>query len=75
MNPRITGVGMKAATQPMRSAPKSRNKAPIKIASVEVSALKSAVPCTATAPTVSAEIRPVAVSGPTTSRREVPSNA
>ena len=26
MNPRITGVGMKAATQPMRSAPKSRKK-------------------------------------------------
>ena len=75
MNPRITGVGMKAATQPMRSAPKSRKKAPIKIARVEVSALNSAVPCAAMAPTVSAEIRPVAVSGPTTSRREVPSSA
>jgi hypothetical protein len=34
INPRITGVGMKAATQPMRSAPKSRKKAPIKIARV-----------------------------------------
>ena len=75
MNPRITGVGMKAATQPMRSAPKSRKKAPIKIARVEVSVLNSAVPCAAMAPTVSAEIRPVAVSGPTTSRREVPSSA
>ena len=75
MNPRITGVGMKAATQPMRSAPKSRKKAPIKMARVEVSALNSAVPCAAMAPTVRAEIRPVAVSGPTTSRREVPSSA
>src|ERR1700719_775025 len=75
MNPRITGVGMKAATQPMRSAPNSRKKAPIKIARVEVSSLNCAVPCTAIAPTVSAEIRPVAVSGPTTSRREVPSSA
>jgi len=70
MKPRITGAGMKAATQPMRDAPKSRKKAPIKIARLEVSALNSAVPCTAIAPTVSAEIRPVAVSGPTTSRRE-----
>ena len=75
MNPRITGVGMNAATQPMRSAPKSRKKTPIKIARVEVSELKSAVPGTAMEPTVSAEIRPVAVSGPTTSRREVPSRA
>ena len=75
MNPRITGVGIKAATQPMRSAPKSRKKAPIKIARVEVNVLNPAVPCTAIAPTVSAEIRPVAVSGPTTSRREVPSSA
>ena len=40
-----------------------------------VSELKCAVPCTAIAPTVSAEIRPVAVSGPTTSKREVPSSA
>src|SRR6266478_8395727 len=38
-------------------------------ARVEVSELKSAVPGTAMEPTVSAEIRPVAVSGPTTSRR------
>ena len=30
--------------------------------------LNSAVPCAAMAPTVRAEIRPVAVSGPTTSR-------
>src|SRR2546430_8002353 len=67
--------GMKAATQPMRSAPKSRKKAPIKIARVEVSVLKSVVPGTAMEPTVSAEIRPVAVSGPTTSRRDVPSRA
>ena len=44
MNPRITGVGIKAATQPMRSAPKSRKRAPINIANVEVSALYSAVP-------------------------------
>ena len=75
MNPRITGVGMKAATQPMRSAPKSRKNAPINTANVEVSVLKSAVAGAATAPTVSAEIRPVAVSGPTTSRREVPNSA
>ena len=40
MNPRMTGVGMKAATQPMRSAPKSRKKAPIKIARVEVSVIE-----------------------------------
>jgi hypothetical protein len=75
MNPRITGVGMKAATQPMRSAPKSKKKTPIKMAKIEVSVLNSTVPCAAIVPTVSAEIRPVAVSGPTTSRREVPSNA
>ena len=75
MNPRITGVGMNAAIHPIRSAPKSKKKAPIKIASVEVSVLNSAVPCAAIAPTVSAEIRPVAVSGPTTSRREVPNRA
>jgi hypothetical protein len=70
MNPRITGVGMKAATQPIRSTPKSRKKAPIKTARVEVSVAKSAVPGTATAPTVSAEIRPVPVSGPTTIRHQ-----
>ena len=75
MNPRITGVGMKAATQPMRSAPNSRKKAPIRMARVEVSVSNSAVPCAAMAPTVRAEIRPVAVSGPTTSSREVPSSA
>ena len=63
---------MKAATQPMRSAPKSKKKAPTKIASVEVSVLNSAVPCAAKALTVRAEIRPVAVSGPTTRRRDVP---
>src|SRR5262249_33206156 len=55
MNPRITGVGMKAATQPMRSAPRSRKKTPIKIASVDVSVVKSAVPCAAMAPTVRAD--------------------
>src|SRR5262247_3605850 len=54
------------------SAPKSKKKAPIKTARVEVSELNSAVPCAAMAPTVSAEIRPVAVSGPTTSSRDVP---
>jgi len=75
MNPRITGVGMKAATQPMRSAPKRRKKTPIKIARVEVSVLNSAVPCAAIAPTVRAEIRPVAVSGPTTRTRDVPRSA
>ena len=75
MNPRITGAGMNAATQPMRSTPKSRNKIPIKMASVEVRVLKSVVAADTTAPTVSAEIRPVAVSGPTTSRREVPNSA
>ena len=75
MDPRMTDVGVKAATQPMRNAPNNKKKAPIKIASVEVSALNSAVPCVAMAPTVSAEIRPVAVSGPTTSSREVPSSA
>src|SRR5215813_3276311 len=64
-----------AATQPMRSVPMSRKTAPIRIARVQVSVLKSAVPRAAMAPTVSAEIRPVAVSGPTTSRREVPSSA
>ena len=41
MNPRITGVGMNAAIHPIRSAPKSKKKAPIRIASVEVSALMS----------------------------------
>jgi hypothetical protein len=56
----------------MRSAPKSRKKAPIRTARVEVSPLKLAVPRAAMAPTVRAEIRPVAVSGPTTSTREVP---
>ena len=75
MNPRITGVGIKAATQPMRNAPNSRKNAPIKMARVDVSVSKRAVPGAATAPTVSAEIRPVAVSGPTTSTREVPSTA
>jgi hypothetical protein len=44
INPRITGVGMNAATQPMRSMPKRRKKAPIRIAMVEVSVLNSAVP-------------------------------
>ena len=43
----ITGVGMKAATQPMRSRPNSRKKPPIRIASVEVRALNSTVPCAA----------------------------
>ena len=75
MNPRITGVGMKAATQPMRRTPKSRKKRPIRVARVEVSMLNSVVHCIATAPTVKAEISPVAVSGPTTSSREVPSSA
>src|SRR5262245_2537189 len=75
INPRITGVGMKAATHPMRSAPNSRKNAPIRMARVEVSVLKCAVPGMAMAPTVSAEMRPVAVSGPTTSWREVPSSA
>ena len=46
--------------------PKEKKKMPIKTARVEVSALKSAVPWVATAPMVTAEIRPVAVSGPTT---------
>src|SRR5436853_120714 len=50
MNPRMTGVGIKAATQPMRSAPNSRKKAPIKIARAEVSVLNSAVPWAAAAP-------------------------
>jgi hypothetical protein len=40
-----TGVGIKAATQPMRNAPKSRKKAPIKIARVDVSVSNCAVPC------------------------------
>jgi len=44
MNPRITGVGIKAATQPMRNAPKSRKKAPIKIARVDVSVSNWTVP-------------------------------
>src|SRR5262249_5538270 len=47
----------------------------IRTASVEVSELNSAVPWVAIAPTVTAEIRPVAVSGPTTSCRDVPSSA
>ncbi len=34
MNPRITGVGLKAATQPIRSAPNRRKKTPIRIARV-----------------------------------------
>jgi hypothetical protein len=71
MNPRITGVGMNAATQSVRSAPKSRKKPPMRIARVAVSVLNSAFPCIAMPPTVSAEIRPVAVSGPTTSKRDV----
>jgi hypothetical protein len=37
----------------MRSAPKRRKKAPIRMARVEVSVLKSSVPCAAMAPTVS----------------------
>ena len=66
MKPRITGVEMKLATHPMRIIPKEKKKMPIRTARVEVSALKSAVPWVATAPMVTAEIRPVAVSGPTT---------
>jgi hypothetical protein len=75
MKPRITGVGMKLATHPMRMIPKQRKKKPISTARVEVSELNSAVPCVAMAPIVTAEIRPVAVSGPTTSCRDVPSSA
>ena len=75
MNPRITGVAMKLATQPNRSAPNRRKRRPMSTASVLVRAAKSGEPCAATAPTVSAEITPVAVSGPTTSTREVPSSA
>ena len=75
MNPRMTGVGINAATQPIRSAPNSRNKTPIRIARVDVRELNVAVPCAAIAPTVKAEINPVAVSGPITSKREVPSSA
>ena len=75
MNPRITGVGMKLATHPMRISPKTKKKQPIRTASVEVSELNSALPWAAIAPTVTAEISPVAVSGPTTSCREVPSSA
>jgi hypothetical protein len=39
MKPLITGVGINAATQPIRNAPNSRNKTPIRTASVEVRAL------------------------------------
>jgi len=60
-------VGIKLATHPMRMTPKEKKKMPIRTARVEVSVLNSAVPWVATAPTVTAEIRPVAVSGPTTS--------
>ena len=69
MNCRNTDVGMKAATQPMRSAPTSKKSTPISIARVDVSVSKLAVPGIAMAPTVSADISPVAVSGPTTSTR------
>ena len=63
MKPRMTVVEIKLATHPIRMTPKEKKKMPIRTARVEVSALNSAVPCVATAPTVSAEIRPVAVSG------------
>jgi hypothetical protein len=66
---------MKLATHTMRAMPKKRKSNPISTARVEVSELNSAVPWAATAPTVKAEIRPVAVSGPTTSWRDVPNNA
>ncbi len=75
MKPRITGVEMNAATHPMRVTPNSRKKAPIRRVIVPVRVAKSAEPRAARAPTVRAEMTPVAVSGPTTSRREVPSSA
>jgi hypothetical protein len=52
-----------------------KKKIPISTARVEVNESNSAVPWVATAPTVNAEISPVAVSGPTTSCRDVPSSA
>src|SRR5213596_2550480 len=57
MKPRMTGVGIKLATHPMRMTPKEKKKMPIRTARVEVSVLNSAVPWVATAPTVTAEIR------------------
>ena len=44
VNSRNTDVGMKAATQPMRSAPTSRKSTPIRIARVDVNVSKLAVP-------------------------------
>ena len=75
MKPRITEAGIKLAIHPIRMTPNERKKIPIMTARVEVSVLNSAVPGAAMAPTVSAEIRPVAVSGPTTSWRDGPSSA
>ena len=54
-----------AGDHPMCAMPKKRKKTPIRTASVEVSELNSVVPWAATAPTINAEMRPVAVSGPT----------
>jgi len=75
MKPRMTGVAMNAAIQPRRSAPNSRKATPISTARAPVRAAKSAEPRAARAPTVSAEMTPVAVSGPTTSTRDVPNTA
>ena len=69
------GLGREQRSRSCEPGRNLREARGVKNARVEVSALNSAVPCVAMAPTVSAEIRPVAVSGPTTSRREVPSSA
>jgi len=72
MNPFMAGSGMKLATQPMRSRPKTRKNTPTAIASADDNATTSLEPCEARAPTVTPEMSAVAESGPMTMVREVP---
>ena len=62
-------------TAPVKAMANVLEKAGWRVEDVDLFEVNEAFACVAMAPTVSAEISPVAVSGPTTSRREVPSSA
>ena len=75
MNPTITGFDRKSATKPSRSTPASRQSTPVITPSPAASsAIRPGSP-SASGATATATIAAIAVSGPTTSWRELPNSA